>query len=419
MHKGREFSSTAQGNSAQERGLAQVRPLRLAHVSSDWARWHTVIFGAGLQFPVDVGGRVWMWEPVWPSAWRHPAPARWACTLHGSVGGQPFTCWLDSAAPLAVPPLREEDLSPLCEAPLPQALLAAVVQDVTSVSLAHLGAVVGQQVILHSMHCTPGDALPLEEGLPFTLTLADAVGMAQGMSTTVKGLLAATWPHPLFSALYQAAQNKFDWQGAVWPHWPLPCAVVWRTRPLAVADIRALEAGDVLLMPCMTGGDAGTLPVQVQVGLSEETGQSQSFFAARWCVAQRTVTLETSMQQDMTEYEVNAATDYDEAEDAAVVTNVTDAQEDSPSPASSTAPVPPATWDQCRVPIQCRLGEVSVTLAELSTLAPGAVLHALDSVEAPVSLWLGATRIGRGALVDVDGRIGVRITEIIAAARRG
>lgn len=483
MHDGREFSSTAQGNSAQERGQSergpQARPLRLPRMPEHWARWCTALFGAGLHFPVNVGGRVWTWRPVWLSAWQHPAPARWACALHGSVGAQPFTCWLDSAAPLAVPPLTEEDLSPappsplsgdlsagahLPQSPLPEALLAAVMQDVTAATLAQLGAALGQQVTLHSLRCTPEDALALEEALPFTLTLADTpnevngadeadetdtpngaggpneagvpdmTDAPQGVTTTVHGLLAAEWPHPLFTALYQAAQNAvgqyavgqyaagqndYDWQEAALPS-PLPpllicpllCPIVWRTRPLALADIRALEAGDVLLMPCMA--DADTLPVQMQVGLSGETGHP-NYFAARWCAAQRTVTLETAMQQDRTDYEANAAPDL---EDAAGLTDISGLQDDDASPSSADVATP-ATWDQCRVPLQCRLGEVSVTLAELSTLAPGAVLPALDSVEAPVSLWLGATRIGRGALVDVDGRIGVRITEIIAAAHKG
>lgn len=412
MHEGREFSSTAQGQCAETHVTQRARPLRLPAVPSVWAQWCTAVFGARLRFSVDVGGRVWTWQPQWHSA-ECPSPTHWACTLHGSTGGQPFTCWLDSLAPLALPPLEQEDMAFPSEAPLPEALLAAVMQDVLAESLATLGAALGQQVTLQSMRCAPEEALTLQEGLPFTLTLADCASHAgRTLPAKVKGLLTAAWPHPFLAALYQAATQALAEQKPVMPPWPLPCAVIWRTRPLALADIRTLEMGDVLLMP---HGEAGTLPVHLEVGSTGAIGRGTNYFAARWCAVQRTVTLETAMQQNITEYEESAAPDLEDATDTA------GAQEDDAvrGDDASLADISPATWDQCRVPIQCHLGEVSVSLAELAALAPGAVLHALDSVEAPVTLWLGATRIGRGALVDVDGRIGVRITEIIAAARKG
>lgn len=402
MHDGREFSSTAQERRAQECSPVQVRPLRLPRLSAAWATWCTAVFAANLRRSMEMGGRAWLWEPVWHDALRNPAPAHWVCALHGSVGGQPFTCWLDSLLPLAAPPLREEDLALLPEAPLPEALLAAVMQDVAAHSLARLGHALGQQVTLDSLRCAPQEALQLEEGLAFTLTLVDADAQDRAHDRpdaaprVVHGLLAAAWPHPFFAALYQAAEHEAAHREPALPDWPVACAVIWRTRPLALGDIRGLEPGDVLLMPCMA--DSEVMPVRVLVSMAQEADRGQSFFVARWSVAQRTVTLESAMQQDMTEYEANASQDAQEA--------MADRGE-------------PASLEQCRVPIQCRLGEISVSLAELSALAPGAVLGPLDSVEAPVTLWLGATRLGRGALVDVDGRIGVRVTAIIPATHRG
>jgi len=69
--------------------------------------------------------------------------------------------------------------------------------------------------------------------------------------------------------------------------------------------------------------------------------------------------------------------------------------------------------DLAELPLDVRIEVGSATLAarEWATLAPGDVIALDRRVGDPVSLRIGARVVARGELVDVDGSIGVRITE--------
>ena len=65
-----------------------------------------------------------------------------------------------------------------------------------------------------------------------------------------------------------------------------------------------------------------------------------------------------------------------------------------------------------RLSLRARLGEVEITLAELLSLEAGATLALDRQLNEPVELYLNEALVARGAIVAVDDRFGVRITEI-------
>lgn len=66
------------------------------------------------------------------------------------------------------------------------------------------------------------------------------------------------------------------------------------------------------------------------------------------------------------------------------------------------------------VQITCEIGRVTLSAKEVLELRPGAVLPVGRPLAGPVDLTAGGRVLARGELVDVEGEIGVRITEIVS-----
>jgi flagellar motor switch/type III secretory pathway protein FliN len=64
------------------------------------------------------------------------------------------------------------------------------------------------------------------------------------------------------------------------------------------------------------------------------------------------------------------------------------------------------------VVLQPTLGEVSLTLEELSRWRVGQFLDLPKDVRMPLSLSIGTTRVGGGEAVRIDGEIGLRLTQV-------
>jgi type III secretion system YscQ/HrcQ family protein len=65
------------------------------------------------------------------------------------------------------------------------------------------------------------------------------------------------------------------------------------------------------------------------------------------------------------------------------------------------------------VEVVCELGRVTMSGRELVELRPGAVIPAGRPLSGPVDLTVGGRVVARGELVDVEGEIGVRITQLV------
>lgn len=73
--------------------------------------------------------------------------------------------------------------------------------------------------------------------------------------------------------------------------------------------------------------------------------------------------------------------------------------------------IPGIPVEDVEIPVQFALGRLTLPLREFRTIQPGYVF-ALDGDAAnPVMIEVNGTLIGRGALVLIDGRPGVQITE--------
>ena len=65
------------------------------------------------------------------------------------------------------------------------------------------------------------------------------------------------------------------------------------------------------------------------------------------------------------------------------------------------------------VEIVCELGRVTLSGRELIELEPGAVIPIARPLAGPIDLTAGGRLIARGELVDVEGDLGVRLTEVL------
>lgn len=75
----------------------------------------------------------------------------------------------------------------------------------------------------------------------------------------------------------------------------------------------------------------------------------------------------------------------------------------------------PVLLEGLPVPVSVEAGTVQLTVGELSGLRCGDVIVLGDLLLAPVSVRAGSRLLGRGELVDVDGRRGVRLLEVFLA----
>lgn len=74
-----------------------------------------------------------------------------------------------------------------------------------------------------------------------------------------------------------------------------------------------------------------------------------------------------------------------------------------------------AALDQLPLAISFELGTLQLSLGQLRTLASGAVLQLSQGSADSIAIVCGGRHLGRGEAVDVDGRLGVRITSWSAA----
>jgi type III secretion system YscQ/HrcQ family protein len=145
---------------------------------------------------------------------------------------------------------------------------------------------------------------------------------------------------------------------------------------LSRADLGALAAGDVVLFDRIGVRDARGGPVSLRLG--------RGSFAAR---------LDGEALTIVEPYRLNRGAG--------------DMEDQSDKPAGGDA-----LLGELPVEVVCELGRVTLTGRELLELRPGAVLPAGRPLAGPVDLTVGGRVVARGELVDVEGEIGVRVTQL-------
>jgi flagellar motor switch protein FliN/FliY len=67
------------------------------------------------------------------------------------------------------------------------------------------------------------------------------------------------------------------------------------------------------------------------------------------------------------------------------------------------------------VELTVQLGSCQMPMRDVLHLTPGSVVQLDKAADAPVDLYVSGKLFARGEVVVVDGRIGIRITELIGA----
>lgn len=145
---------------------------------------------------------------------------------------------------------------------------------------------------------------------------------------------------------------------------------------VARADLAGLAAGDVVLFERFGVRDARGGPVTLRLG--------RGGFAAR---------LDGDALIIVNHFRLNPGATYMEGE--------------KPDAASADQ-----LLRELPVEVVCELGRVTMSGRELIELRPGAVIPAGRPLSGPVDLTVGGRVVARGELVDVEGEIGVRITQL-------
>lgn len=80
-------------------------------------------------------------------------------------------------------------------------------------------------------------------------------------------------------------------------------------------------------------------------------------------------------------------------------------------PAALTA-TPADAFADLAMPLTLRCGQIRLTLGELAALTPGAILEVPGVTPGLAGLYYGERRLAQGELVDVEGRLGLQITQL-------
>lgn len=303
---------------------------------------------AGIGF--KAGGKEWRFGPG-TGGRRHGA------TVYGTLGEAEFTVWLDSpdwktaaAGVLGVPAASVDAL--------PDQLVRAALECFAAEALAALEQAAGTPVAVTGLERAESD--PLASACPFELLGGDGLRLAgswvaaeSGAGGAVERLLRSR------AVPGRALPDDFPVAAAV-------CVGLWRA-PLSALE--GLAPGDVALSP------AGAERFVV-IG-------SKLRCAAR--LADGVLSVEGKTMADA---------------------------KNTPAPAPGAGPAgdPISPLDEVEVDVQARVGRITMTLAQLRQLGAGQVIEFSTPVESPATLLANGRPVATGELVDVGGRVGVKIT---------
>ncbi len=70
------------------------------------------------------------------------------------------------------------------------------------------------------------------------------------------------------------------------------------------------------------------------------------------------------------------------------------------------------------VVMSLEVGSTKITVNELLTMGDGAVIELNRSAGDPLDVKVNGTLIGRGEVVEINGRYGIRLTEVVSQSER-
>jgi type III secretion system YscQ/HrcQ family protein len=176
---------------------------------------------------------------------------------------------------------------------------------------------------------------------------------------------------------------------------------------VTVAELDELDRGDVVLLPGVTPETIDTVHLAILPGRA---------IMAR--IDGPTLTVARVGKQMSTS---DAAAGAKPAPAARPAAPAAGAAQVTPGTAAAAAPepvVPPAALEELPLKVVFDLGDVELTLAELKALVPGQAIALGRDPGNAVRVTVNGLKIGTGEIVEIDGRLGVRITELAAGHAR-
>lgn len=170
-----------------------------------------------------------------------------------------------------------------------------------------------------------------------------------------------------------------------------------RAVPLALRELAALAPGDVLLLDAPGGAGEG-----VEVGLF---AGEEALPGVRGLLAHGRLRV------------VGAAADATHMFRRTSMTSQTNASRTAETASAPPQEEPPANGhplDAVQVDVDVELARVPLPLASLRTLAVGQVIETTQPLDTQdIVLWCGGRYLGRGQLVTVGSRLGVRVVALV------
>lgn len=172
---------------------------------------------------------------------------------------------------------------------------------------------------------------------------------------------------------------------------------------LSVAELEQLAAGDVIVLP---GATAAT-SAHVHLAISPHTSIIAEIKGNQLIVARAGKSMSTTDTAPGAKPAPAAKPAASPAKPGA-----------APAAAAPEPVVPAAAIEELPLRIVFDLGEVELSLAEVKALVPGQVIDLAREPGHAVRVSVNGRRIGAGEIVEIEGRLGVRITELAVRNER-
>jgi len=299
-----------------------------------------------------------------------PRQGVWGLTLIGKWGGADVAVFLEPApildwlATAVSKELRGDDLRRL-----PPDMASAAVEVVLGEVLDVLAKASGQAAELTSVSFETKQALSGDGFVHFTLTGRSDAQAAHGVLVFSGGLAAAA------DGLAKLASGEPAWPRDLMAGIPIELSVEVGRTSVSLQDLRTVEPGDVVLADECAALNRER-EVRVRLGRS---------LTAPAVLNGKKVEIKGEFMADETK---------------------------SVAPVTGKGAKEPAKLDSLQVHLVLELDSQYVTLKELQALRPGFVLETAKGLESPVSLKVNGSCVGKGELVQVGGKVGVRVLEI-------
>lgn len=214
--------------------------------------------------------------------------------------------------------------------------------------------------------------------------------LSDGQHALITGASAspATWN----ALLHGAATRPLRMPWSAWLPLALDWPVLLAAQRLPLALYRTLAIGDVILPDSARFDVAG----RGRVTLGGRRWQAAFVAPCR---------LQLLNEEDLLHTDPNDEPAGDDGAEPYYDERGENAAEGGDTPAGAGAPSGAVS-----LTLRFELGRARLSLDELRALAPHSVLELADGSPHAIAIVCGGTEVGRGEAVDVDGRLGVRIT---------